>query len=136
MEQQQGAVGGGEEVIVVLEVENGTNGHNVTLHEPTEEELRHSVMIFYIVLFVMIGAQSALVRWRRSHKRSYDLVTLIGLWLVPPIISVQLFFWRFLLVCTCMCACMPCIATCFVTSQCGVNEGLGSILCGNRILSI
>jgi len=73
---------------------NMTNG----VHEPTEEELRHSVMIFYIVLFVMIGAQSALVRWRKAHRRSYELVTLIGLWLVPPVISVQLLYWRFILV--------------------------------------
>lgn len=80
---------------------NETDGHNVTIahhHQPTEEELRHSVMIFYVVLIVMIGAQSALVRWRKQHKRSYDLVTLIGLWLVPAIISIQLVFWRFLVV--------------------------------------
>lgn len=85
------------------------NGHNATsnsssssssihVHQPTEEELRHSLLIFYVVLIVMIGAQSALVRWRKQHKRSYDLVTLIGLWMVPAIISIQLVFWRFLVV--------------------------------------
>jgi len=66
-------------------------------HVVTEEELQHSVMIFYIVLIVMIASQSALVRWRSRHRRSYDLVTLFGLWLVPAIMSAQLFFWRFLL---------------------------------------
>ena len=66
-------------------------------HVVTEEELQHSVMIFYIVLIVMIASQSALVRWRTRHRRSYDLVTLLGLWLVPAIMSAQLFFWRFLL---------------------------------------
>jgi hypothetical protein len=96
-----------------IDLDKGTmSAHNYTLnltsgvHEPTEEELRHSVMIFYIVLFVMIGAQSALVRWRKAHRRSYELVTLIGLWLVPPVISVQLLYWRFILVwmlCTCCC---------------------------------
>ena len=71
-------------------------------HEPTEEELRHSVVIFYIVLIVMVVAQSALVRWRKKHQRSYDLVTLIGLWMVPAAISVQLQFWRFLAVRSCV----------------------------------
>lgn len=40
--------------------------------------------------FVMFFAQGALVNWRRRHKRSYDLATLVGLWLIPPIISIQL----------------------------------------------
>ena len=43
--------------------------------------------------FVMFGAQAALVRWRKEHRRSYDLATLVGLWLIPPIISVQLGAW-------------------------------------------
>lgn len=41
-------------------------------------------------LFVMFFAQGALVRWRKRHKRSYELATLVGLWLIPPIISLQL----------------------------------------------
>ena len=93
------------ELIVVVDNEmmNGnTTSGNLTIlqhhHQPTEAELRHSLLIFYVVLIVMIGAQSALVRWRKQHKRSYDLVTLIGLWLVPAIISIQLVFWRFLVV--------------------------------------
>lgn len=42
------------------------------------------------VQFVMFFAQAALVSWRKRHKRSYDLATLVGLWLIPPIISFQL----------------------------------------------
>jgi len=38
----------------------------------------------------MFFAQGALVQWRKQHKRSYDLATLVGLWLIPPIISFQL----------------------------------------------
>jgi RING finger protein 121 len=76
----------------------GVQNVSSTEHVITEEELQHSVLIFYVVLIVMIAAQSALVRWRARHRRSYDFVTLIGLWMVPAIISVQLGFWRFLLV--------------------------------------
>lgn len=71
---------------------------NITYHEPTEEEMRHSLIAFYIFLFTVIFAQSALVHWRKSHRRSYELVTLIGLWLIPPIISLFGHFWRFLAV--------------------------------------
>jgi len=67
-------------------------------HEPTEEELRHSLLIFYIFLFVVVFAQSILVHWRKTHKRSYELVTLIGMWIVPPIISIFAEFWRFIAV--------------------------------------
>lgn len=38
----------------------------------------------------MFFAQGALVNWRKRHRRSYDLATLVGLWLIPPIIAVQL----------------------------------------------
>jgi hypothetical protein len=40
--------------------------------------------------FVMFGAQWALVSWRKRHRRSYDLATLTGLWLIPPIIAFHL----------------------------------------------
>lgn len=33
---------------------------------------------------------------RSKHKRSYELVTLLGLWLMPAIFSFQLHFWRFI----------------------------------------
>ena len=75
---------------------NATEGE---LHEPTDEEMQHSLFIFYTVMFVMIFAQSALVNWRKRHRRSYELVTLVGLWLIPPIISLQFSLWRFLTVC-------------------------------------
>lgn len=77
---------------------------------------------------VMIGAQSGLFYWKKQHKRSYELVcsaclaccsvccpfapastpaadtcclhqvTLMGLWLVPVVISVYMVWWKFVLV--------------------------------------
>ena len=81
----------------IQNIANGTGG-NMTYHEPTEEEMRHSLIAFYIFLFTVIFAQSALVHWRKAHRRSYELVTLIGLWLIPPVISLFGHFWRFLAV--------------------------------------
>lgn len=47
---------------------------------------------------VIFGAQGGLVLWRKRHKRSYELATLLGLWLIPAIVSFQMSFWRFLAV--------------------------------------
>ncbi|EIE27720.1 hypothetical protein COCSUDRAFT_6996, partial [Coccomyxa subellipsoidea C-169] len=41
-------------------------------------------------------AQSGLFWWKKKHKRSYELVTLLGLWIVPAVISFHFRFWRFL----------------------------------------
>ena len=39
--------------------------------------------------------QSALVWWKKRHRRSYELVSLAGLWLVPAGLALQFRFWRF-----------------------------------------
>jgi RING finger protein 121/175 len=75
---------------------NATAKTNATEGLMTEQELEHSLLVFYLVIFVMLAAQSALVAWRKRHRRSYDLVTLVGLWSIPPIIALYLGFWRFL----------------------------------------
>lgn len=63
-----------------------------------EEELKHALLVFYLVLFCLFFAQSGLVLWRKKHRRSYELVTLLGLWLIPPVICLHLGFWRFIAV--------------------------------------
>lgn len=47
--------------------------------------------------FVLMGAQGGLYAWRKYHRRSYELASLVGLWVIPPIISFELGFYRFLL---------------------------------------
>ncbi|CAL5224408.1 g7090 [Coccomyxa viridis] len=61
-------------------------------HDPS---VKYAVVIFYLILLTVIAAQSGLVMWKKRHKRSYELATLMGLWLVPAIISVYFHFWRF-----------------------------------------
>eukprot|EP00879_Flechtneria_rotunda_P021404 GHRR01022561.1.p1 GENE.GHRR01022561.1~~GHRR01022561.1.p1 ORF type:complete len:231 (+),score=50.92 GHRR01022561.1:172-864(+) len=56
----------------------------------------YAVLLMYLMLFMILGAQTGLVLWRKKHKRSYDLASLAGLWLMPAIISFHLKFWRFL----------------------------------------
>ena len=51
------------------------------------------------VALVKQFSSTALHRWQIKDKRSFELVTLMGLWLVPAVVSVHLSCWRFLLVC-------------------------------------
>ncbi|PNW85410.1 hypothetical protein CHLRE_03g185100v5 [Chlamydomonas reinhardtii] len=57
-----------------------------------------AIILLYGVMLLMVGAQTALFLWKKRHRKSYELVTLLGLWLMPAIFSVHLRFWRFLLI--------------------------------------
>ena len=50
--------------------------------------------VFYLLLFIMIIAQLLLVYWRKRHYKSYQPVTLLGLWVIPFIFSASLHFWK------------------------------------------
>eukprot|EP00887_Chlorella_sp_A99_P007802 scaffold20.g7802.t1 len=86
-------------------VANATGLHVVHAHNRTAqfeqqspEEIRRAMLVFYLILLSMFGFQSALVFWHKRHKRSYDLVQLLGLFLVPAAICLHAGFWRFLAV--------------------------------------
>jgi len=71
------------------------HGHLHGHHEPAPMA---AVLTFYAVLICMVMAQTGLFWWKKNHKRSYELVTLFGLWVFPAITCMVLKFWRFLLV--------------------------------------
>jgi RING finger protein 121 len=48
--------------------------------------------------FALCAVQSGLVYWKKAHKRSYEAVSLAGLWLVPGALAARMRFWRFLAV--------------------------------------
>ncbi|KAG2499840.1 hypothetical protein HYH03_002131 [Edaphochlamys debaryana] len=77
-------------------------GHRVALGPPVPGEERMSpflaIILLYGIMLLMIGAQTALFIWKKRHRKSYELVTLLGLWLMPALVSVHLHFWRFLFV--------------------------------------
>ncbi|GMH43666.1 hypothetical protein BSKO_11588 [Bryopsis sp. KO-2023] len=106
------AIGGGLSEALVLDT-GGASGGGDGLHDPvqvnlivvephenhmSESEARRIVATFYAILAVMLLAQMLLVFWKARHRRSYELVTLIGLWLIPAFYSFELKFWRFLVV--------------------------------------
>ncbi|KAF8065963.1 rnf121 [Scenedesmus sp. PABB004] len=77
------------------------NATNATAFIDVEEDRISpgwAVLLMYMMLFMILGAQTGLVVWRKQHKRSYELVSLAGLWLMPAVFSVHLKFWRFLAV--------------------------------------
>ncbi|XP_060034933.1 RING finger protein 175 isoform X3 [Erinaceus europaeus] len=58
-------------------------------------ESMHVEMIL-IFLCALVVAQVVLVRWRQRHCRSYNLVTLLQMWVVPLYFTIKLYWWRFL----------------------------------------
>ncbi|XP_034246211.1 RING finger protein 121 [Thrips palmi] len=53
------------------------------------------VLIFIVVLII---AQIVLVEWKRRHHKSYLLVTLLTMWLLPMGLSMHNKYWRFIFI--------------------------------------
>ncbi|XP_043918339.1 RING finger protein 175 isoform X1 [Protopterus annectens] len=58
-------------------------------------EAMHAEMVL-ILLATLVVAQIVLVQWKQRHCRSYNLVTLLQMWVVPLYFTVKLYWWRFL----------------------------------------
>ncbi|XP_026240487.2 RING finger protein 175 [Urocitellus parryii] len=58
-------------------------------------ESMHVEMIL-IFLCTLVVAQVVLVQWRQRHGRSYNLATLLQMWVVPLYFTIKLYWWRFL----------------------------------------
>uniref|UniRef100_A0A182W7A7 RING-type domain-containing protein n=1 Tax=Anopheles minimus TaxID=112268 RepID=A0A182W7A7_9DIPT len=58
-------------------------------------ESMHMEMIV-ILLIILIIAQVVLVEWKKRHYRSYSLMTLLALWIIPFVLSLGSQYWRFI----------------------------------------
>ncbi|XP_066217020.1 RING finger protein 175 [Saccopteryx leptura] len=63
------------------------------LHRGHESMHVEMILIFFSTLII---AQIVLVQWRQRHGRSYNLVTLLQMWVVPLYFTIKLYWWRFL----------------------------------------
>ncbi|RHZ74341.1 hypothetical protein Glove_226g36 [Diversispora epigaea] len=64
-------------------------------------ESQHSTMAL-ILLVALFGFQFLILYWKQKHYRSFQAVTLFGLWLIPIFIfGLQAHFWRFSIIWTC-----------------------------------
>ncbi|KFO69242.1 RING finger protein 121, partial [Cuculus canorus] len=60
-------------------------------------EAMHAEMVL-ILIATLVVAQLLLVQWKQRHPRSYNMVTLFQMWVVPLYFTIKLYWWRFLLV--------------------------------------
>ena len=68
----------------------GMRHHRV--HSPEEEQ--RAATIFMLLFFLMILAQMLLVYWKKKRYKSYQQVTLFGLWLIPFLFAEALHFYK------------------------------------------
>uniref|UniRef100_A0A7E4VID6 RING-type domain-containing protein n=1 Tax=Panagrellus redivivus TaxID=6233 RepID=A0A7E4VID6_PANRE len=96
-----------------MEVDDGHGHVLVRLDGETDEEFQwrqehaamhakhkgHDVMhaeMLIVFLIVLAIAQVVLVLWKSRHFKSYQLMTTLGLWIIPFGVSIHKGFWRFL----------------------------------------
>lgn len=54
--------------------------------------------MFYIMVAALVASQLVITLWKRAHLKSYNLATLLGLWLVPFLMALHAQNIRFVLV--------------------------------------
>ncbi|XP_018580148.1 RING finger protein 121 [Anoplophora glabripennis] len=68
------------------------------LHEQHKgHEKMHAEMVIVLIV-TLIVAQICLIEWKKRHYRSYSLITLLGMWLVPIVLCVRSHWWRFIFI--------------------------------------
>lgn len=68
------------------------------MHEKHKgHEKMHAEMVGILILSLIV-AQFALLEWRRRHYRSYSIVSLLGMWIVPLAVCLRQQWWRFIFI--------------------------------------
>uniref|UniRef100_A0A8C9L3E6 Ring finger protein 121 n=1 Tax=Pavo cristatus TaxID=9049 RepID=A0A8C9L3E6_PAVCR len=80
------------EVSVCWEVE-----HALMHAKHRGHEAMHAEMVL-ILIATLVVAQLLLVQWKQRHPRSYNMVTLFQMWVVPLYFTIKLYWWRFLVI--------------------------------------
>ncbi|XP_012286177.1 RING finger protein 121 isoform X2 [Orussus abietinus] len=69
---------------------------HIKLHaEHQGHESMHAEMLI-ILLFTLVVAQLVLVEWKKLHFKSFQLITLIAMWVIPLGLCVRSLWWRFI----------------------------------------
>ncbi|KAK9870903.1 hypothetical protein WA026_009860 [Henosepilachna vigintioctopunctata] len=64
-------------------------------HEGHEKMHFEMLIIFIVTVFIV---QIILLEWRKRHSKSYAMATIVGMWLVPLILSLKNYWWRFVFI--------------------------------------
>ncbi|XP_064636124.1 E3 ubiquitin ligase Rnf121-like isoform X2 [Lineus longissimus] len=68
------------------------------LHEKHRgHEAMHAEMVL-ILITTLVVAQVLLVQWKQRHFRSYQIVTLLGMWIIPIFFCLKFHWWRFIII--------------------------------------
>eukprot|EP01083_Nonionella_stella_P259282 885468_1 len=73
-------------------VEHSIHSRQNYIHTHTAENARIESRSFLLVLFTVIFLQILIWYWRKHHIKSFFMVTLLGLWLFPIVMSIQLHY--------------------------------------------
>ena len=68
-------------------------------------EQAHSTMLWIIILGLIVSF-ILIQTWRKWHRKSFDNLTLFGLWIVPLVVSIQKGHYVFLLLHLAFTACI------------------------------
>ncbi|GLH08847.1 RING finger protein 121 [Gryllus bimaculatus] len=94
-----------------MEMENNNN-ENRSIEELTPEEkwrrehmklheqhrghdTMHAEMVL-ILLVTLVVAQIVLVEWKKRHFKSYQFISLLGMWIIPLVMCLRNQWWRFI----------------------------------------
>ncbi|XP_064080544.1 E3 ubiquitin ligase RNF121-like [Macrobrachium nipponense] len=71
---------------------------HLRLHEKHRgHEEMHAEMVL-ILLAVTVASQIGLVAWKKHHYKSYQLVSMLGVWMIPFILCLHNHWWRFIFI--------------------------------------
>lgn len=88
----------GNRTVEELSKEERARYEHQKLHEIHKgHEAMHMEMVL-ILIGSLVLAQILLIEWKRRHYRSYSIVTLLGMWLVPVGICLRHLWWRFIFI--------------------------------------
>ncbi|RWS30579.1 RING finger protein 121-like protein [Leptotrombidium deliense] len=69
---------------------------HILLHKKHQgHEGMHATMLLILILFIVL-AQIILIAWKKKHQKSYQNVSMFGMWLIPLFISVYNHWFRFI----------------------------------------
>lgn len=71
---------------------------HIKMHEQHKgHESMHAEMMLILVSTAIIG-EIILISWKNYHFKSYQLTTLIAMWIIPIIMCIRNAWWRFIFI--------------------------------------
>ncbi|XP_076256166.1 E3 ubiquitin ligase Rnf121 [Rhynchophorus ferrugineus] len=68
------------------------------LHEKHKgHEKMHAEMVVILIISLIV-AQLLLLEWKKRHYKSYSIISLLGMWLVPVMVCLKHQWWRFIFI--------------------------------------